>query len=199
MIHCIGDSHISVFTGERHIPECGLWEDYGDFRIRHVGAVTAYILPDMSGIVSLCNSVPENEPLLLSFGEIDLRCRVGREADPKGNIDLIIRRYFEFLKIIKNDNIIIKSVTPCLVEKPMASWFEEDKAREEFFTATRGTLEARNNFKTYFNDMLRLSCSSHGYRFLDINQYVKGKADLYMDDIHLDGSKVKEFIKKELI
>lgn len=191
-INHIGDSHISVFTGIRRICEAGIWENYPiDKRILHVGARTAYNLIEKEDILKLCNDIPKDEGLVLSFGEIDCRCRVGRSDTPMNNLSEVVNRYGEFINKIENKNIFILGVTPCLVEKPMKDWFEEDKTREEIFTATRGSIEDRNMWKHYFNNSMKIYCKERGCIFIDTWGEVYGKKEFYMDDVHLDGSVIK--------
>ena len=194
MINCIGDSHISILSGQSQILPVCKWFSFGNRRIWHGGSITAFKVGEKQEVINVCNSVPENEHLVLSFGEIDGRCRVGRESDPIANVALICERYSEFLRKLKNQNIALLSVTPCVMEHPFENWFNEDESRKDIFISTRGTLEERNSYKKLFNDTMLSVCESRGYGFIDVWDSVMGKRELYMDDIHLCGEKVKGFL-----
>ena len=151
-IYCVGDSHSSIFSGQNIIVPSGYWTEYSDFKIFHAGPFTAFNCNKKDVVINECNSVPKDDFILLSFGEIDMRCRVGLAEDKHANIDLIIKNYFNLIDRIDNKNIIILGVTPCIVEEPMKDWFSADETRKSIFTATRGTLVERNSYKEYFNN-----------------------------------------------
>ncbi len=197
-INCIGDSHISTLTGQSCILETGHWKEYPGKRILHVGPLTAFNTVEKGDLLNICKGIHKDEYILLSFGEIDCRCRVGRESVPVDNLELIVQRYFEFIKSIGNNNIILLAVTPCIVEKPMGKWFEEDPARDEIFVATRGTMDDRNKFKGYFNMVASAICEAKGYHFLNLWGDVLGNREMYLDDIHLDGNKVNYFLEGQI-
>lgn len=186
-INCIGDSHSSMLSGQNIIVPTEIWFTNGEFKIFHVGAVTAFNCKEKGFILDVCNSVPKDEFVLLSFGEIDMRCRVGLADDKFENIELIIKNYFEFIDNIENKNIIILGVTPCIIERPFEDWYDEDFTREFMFTATRGTLSQRNSYKNYFNNRVNEICKEKGYIFIDFWNDVFDKKELYKDDIHLNG------------
>src|SRR3989304_36257 len=150
-LNVIGDSHTSIFSFTNTIPPTDKWHEYEHFRVLHVGAITAYNICNNTSIFNQCKAILKNESILLSFGEIDCRCRVDREPDKYENIDLIIDRYFTFIKSIENKNIICMGIVPCLVETPFSDWFAADKSRSDIFISTRGTLAERNSYKQYFN------------------------------------------------
>ena len=195
-IYCVGDSHSSIFSGQNIIVPSGYWTEYSDFKIFHAGPFTAFNCNKKDVVINECNSVPKDDFILLSFGEIDMRCRVGLAEDKHANIDLIIKNYFNLIDRIDNKNIIILGVTPCIVEEPMKDWFSADETRKFIFTATRGTLVERNSYKEYFNNCVNKMCKKKDYIFIDFWDHVFNKVELYKDDVHLDGSKTIGIIKE---
>ncbi len=194
MNYCIGDSHISIFSKQSTVLECTGWQQFGNYNINHVGPSTAYNVGEKPQIITMCDNVPKSNNLILSFGEIDGRCRVGREPYWKENIELIVERYCRFIKGINHEKISLLAITPCVMEEPMKEWFDADRERNDIFVATRGTLRERNLYKKTINDSMRKFCVEMNYGFIDLWGDVIGNRDLYIDDIHLDGDKIKHLL-----
>lgn len=198
-INVIGDSHCSIYLGQNRIANGRVWEQSGDFNIMHLGPLTAYNVCEKPDVLAISQSIPKDEYILYSFGEIDCRCRIGRADSPEENMTVILDRYFGFIESQQNKNIILTNVTPCLTEEPMKDWFNEDISRKETFTATRGTLAERNKYKLDFSNHLKEFCKSKNYIFIDFWDMVYNKKELYMDDVHLNGAMVGENIKKLIL
>jgi hypothetical protein len=199
VINVVGDSHGSVFSTKPGLFNSVFdWQNHENFKIIHVGAFTAYNCIEKYEMKEICNSIPFNEYLLLMFGEIDCRCRVGRAIEPLQNLNIVLERYFEFINSLPNKNIILTSIVPCIVEDPMKDYFNEDNTRREEFTATRGKLEERNIYKKIFSDNCKKFCKDNNYRFVDFWNYVYLKKQYYWDDIHLHNTIVRPYIKNEL-
>ncbi len=199
-INCIGDSHVSIFYGEKLLGTTDVYEK-DIFTIKHAGPILAFNIAEKSDVFNLCVSYPKNEHILLCFGEIDCRAQVGRHITETKNykmvIDEIVSRYIQFADSIENKNIILWGVSPCLKEKPFEKWFGQFKFRQDLFYATRGTKEERNEYKRYFNKELERICKIKGFKYLSIYEEVLENDDLYLDDIHLSGEKVFEIIRSK--
>ena len=104
-INCIGDSHSSLFSGEKrilgysqnigskHIKKTFVENDF--FRIFHLGPYTAYNSNKKPDIRTLCHelySENRDEYVLFSFGEIDMRCRVHRAENKKENLKKMLSK-----------------------------------------------------------------------------------------------------------
>lgn len=190
-INCIGDSHISVFSETDLLLPISKWENHDRFNIFHAGPRTAYGVFNKQHIINACNSIPGDEYVLLCFGEIDGRCRVHLAGDKYKNIELIANNYFKLIDNIPTRNIIVLSVTPCLVEDPFKEWHDANPGmRRNVRTSTRGTMTQRNEYKRYLNNCIRGYCDDKDYIFVDIWNNVLHKPDMYRDDIHLSGVQI---------
>jgi hypothetical protein len=193
-IHCIGDSHISLFSGEHRIIGYNVLVKNREFYTVHVGPYTAFNAHKKEKIKNLCDKIPKNEHLLFSFGEIDTRCRVHLSEDKIKNINLISDNYFKLINRVKH-KVIVLGVTPCLFEEPMKDFPE----RMDIRTLTKGTLEERNFYKKTFNDIVEKRCKKEDHIFIDYWDFCKEKENLYLDDIHLSGKEVIETIRELII
>lgn len=198
MIHVIGDSHTSVFGRTDEVLRQAIWKSLGPFRIMHLGPITAYNVKEKQAAHDAARQVPDGDPVLFSFGEIDCRCMVGRAEDPEENINTITQRYFDFILSQPNRNVILMNPTPCLVEEPFKDWFAQPENKDIWFS-TRGTLEERNSYKMKFAEACRDFCSANGFKYIDCWDVVFGKREMYMDDIHLSpvsaGPTIRELLK----
>jgi hypothetical protein len=73
MIHCIGDSHVMVFTGVDEIKENN--DSLPFFRTHWIGPRTAFNIIDKTDTISriIKSNVKEGDDILFCFGEIDCR------------------------------------------------------------------------------------------------------------------------------
>src|SRR5271167_719710 len=91
MIHCVGDSHVCLFSGHNRIhPEWPAESPslFPFFRTYRLGAVTAYNLCETASstgsrekLWAVISSLPDADDwLMLSFGEIDCRAHFLKQA-----------------------------------------------------------------------------------------------------------------------
>jgi hypothetical protein len=81
MIHCIGDSHSAVFSGEEKMqPE---WPEIASntlpyFKSYRLGPATAYQLENKKHLIDdiISKHYQENDSLLFCFGEVDIRAHL---------------------------------------------------------------------------------------------------------------------------
>jgi hypothetical protein len=194
LIHCIGDSHASFFSGYDRI-QPGYPEPsdnkYPFFTCYRLGAVLAYNLP-RSGtkeqgrekLLQLLSALPQNATVLLCFGEIDCRCHLLKQAEVQGKpiddiVTTCIESYFRAIDEIveKGFEVIVWNAVP-----------SSNTNNEEY--PVYGSLEARNKCTVLFNRHLEKECKSRNLFFLSIYQKLLDK-DLktdfiyYFDSIHL--------------
>jgi hypothetical protein len=183
MIHCIGDSHISVFTGYDEMPP--IWNhlsrsndrtDY--FRSYRIGPATA---TGLGSKISIIDDIiirgpvdKEKDIILFCFGEVDIRAHLSREYLEKNkDIDELIKfSVDEYMRIVllyksRGYNVMIWS--------PIAS-FSDDKpyTTGPFF----GSCSERNFVTRKFNNYLETLCKENNIEFISI-----------FEDMLLDGEK----------
>lgn len=197
-IYCIGDSHSSMFSGKNGLLPTNQWIENKEFNIFHAGPITAFNCSKKDNVKVAYQSVPTNEHILFLFGEIDMRCRVGLAENKFENIDLIINNYFELINNTGHENIIVSGIVPCIVNEPMKDWFDADETRKSIFTATRGSLKERNEYKKYFNNKVSEICEKNGYIFIDYWDSVINNKELFQDDVHLNGELIIDILRKEI-
>ena len=129
MIHCIGDSHTSFFSGSNRIQP--IWPKESNnkiplFRTYHIGPTLAYNLCNSGThtngrekLFKIIEGINKNDFVLLSFGEIDCRVHIAKQAylQNKSIDDIIkecVKRYFSVILKIKDFGykIILWGVIP---------------------------------------------------------------------------------------
>lgn len=203
-INCVGDSHISVFSsssdliGENVLYESDLFKTY------RVGPYLAYNLLEKHDALSKANTFDKNENILICLGEIDCRAqvhtRIDTEHDYKFIVNDVVQRYIQGLKCIKNENLIVFSIAPDRMENPFSEYYTNNK---DVFDCPRGNYEERRKYKEYFNERLKEEAEANGYKYLSIYEYLVNEKDskeiYFVDDIHLNPSRVQYLIKREMI
>lgn len=154
-IHIIGDSHSFEFN---LIPGC---------IVHWVGPITMHRI-GRDGLFSLNVShfnIQEGEVVIFAFGEIDVRCHIGKQRDLKlRSIEEIINnlannylyRILELKSCYKNLTCIVYSVTP-----PTNAHFSE-------LYPYYGDLEDRVNITKLLNTKLAEMCHFQNLLFLDV-------------------------------
>lgn len=209
MIHCIGDSHASIFSGlgtreNTHMipiyPQLGINND-PMFRAYRLGPATAYNLeskyPIILDILNQNISDKTDDKVMLCFGEIDMRIHVGNQIKETNKtkediIEEIVDRYFSTILKIKNQGYKI------IVLAPSAQSFstpESDHIKDGFKYPMEfpivGTNKERNEYTRIFTNMLiektqnfvNINVISILDEMLDENG--ETKPDLFMDYLHL--------------
>jgi len=91
--HCIGDSHVSVFTGKDIVSSghpCPQ-DSLPPFRTYRIGGYLAYSFGNpahevVSKVMSIVQGLPKEDRIMLSFGEIDCRVHLVKQAKAQGRI-----------------------------------------------------------------------------------------------------------------
>lgn len=186
MIHCIGDSHSAVFSGEEMMQPC--WPSPAAnklpyFKSYRIGPATAYQISNKQNIIeSLINSLDlgSDDKLMFCFGEVDIRAHLIKQSKMQHRpvIDLVVEcvdRYINALKYYKKYN------TDIIIWGPIASWCEQ---KEYTGGPSFGTNQERNWITFAFNVALQLACKKEGFEFVTI----------FYDMIHEDMTTFPDFL-----
>ena len=170
MIHCIGDSHSAVFSGEEAMQSC--WPEPAsnllpEFKSYRIGPATAYQLSNKQPIIeSLIDSLEleTTDKLMFCFGEVDIRAHLikqAREQDRPVNELVVecVERYINALSYYKKYGVQL------IVWGPIASWNENKP-----YTGgpSFGTNRERNMVTFAFNIALEYACIREGFKFISI-------------------------------
>ena len=196
MIHCIGDSHASIFCGSEHMqPE---WparskDTLEYFRSYRIGPATAYQLETKRSIINQILRLidKENDYLLFCFGEVDIRAHLKKQMDlqnrdVKSIVKECVDRYFETIMFYKNQRINV------MVWGPIASWDEPKPYPGPSF----GSCLERNEITREFNEYIKFLCEAQGIDFITIFYDMlleNGKTDTkFLDNsgIHLSDNSI---------
>lgn len=206
-IHCIGDSHVSFFSGQDRIQPA--WPEQSQdllpyFKTYRLGAVLAYSLAkfetSMRGrekLFSILDQLPQQSTVLLCFGEIDCRAHLLKQADLQNlDISVVIEKcvetYAEVVREIKNRNynVVVWNATPS---------FPPGTANDPDYPAY-GSCRQRNQVTKLFNLCLERHLKPAGVPFISIfNRLIKRNGDtvtrFLMDEIHLNQSAMPLVVK----
>ncbi len=169
MIHCIGDSHSSVFSGREEIqPE---WPNRSDdiipyFKTYRIGPATAYQLENKITIIDQIvkdNVNINTDSILFCFGEVDIRAHLIKQKNisTKNIDDLVsecVERYLKVLMFYKNNKFDV------MVWGVIASW-----GNLKIYTGPSfGTNIERNEVTKKFNSLLEKKCIENDLKFISI-------------------------------
>ena len=223
MIHCIGDSHASIFSGlgtreETYMIQIYPQEHIGidpDFKAYRIGPATAYNLLDKFHIINeiIFKNFKEDrgDKVMFCFGEIDMRIHVGTQLKnhPSKTKDEIIEeiadRYFFAITEMKiqSYNIII------LAPSVQSFWNENSDHKKDGFHYNMefpivGTNKERNEYTKIFTNLL-IEKAKRYYNTIKVisildemlDENGETKPDLFMDYLHLS-AKVLSLIKSKI-
>jgi lysophospholipase L1-like esterase len=197
VIHCIGDSHVSLFGGADKIwPQ---WpgevnSNVSELMVYHLGPVLAYNLIEQKSSTNsrkkleavLEQVLPPSSWVLLCFGEIDCRAHLLKQAEKTGRCELDVasdcaERYFKALLLVSDSghNPIAYNAIPST---------RKNKPKTGF--PTYGNCLKRNNITRLFNAHVKKLCAEANIPFVDtFDQFVDKRGltlrRFYMDRIHL--------------
>lgn len=212
MIHCVGDSHSSVFSGKDEMQP--IWPERSDdklsfFKSYRIGPATAYQLENKIPIIDeILKQLNSQDSLLFCFGEVDIRAHLKKQMDLQGKtIKDVVRecvdRYVHVLLHYKNRGLNV------IAWGPIAS-FHDDKP----YTSgpSFGTGQERNLITKEFNKYLEQRCNENDIKFVTIFDKMVDEnlstKHVYLDDweachIHLNQKSMplilEAFKEKELI
>lgn len=204
VIHCIGDSHVDVFSGRNIIqPEWPIPSNNRIplFKTYRLGAVLAYNIsrkrhPSYLKLKQLLKSIPKRSVIMIVAGEIDCRAHIVKQSHQTNKsirsvAEDCVNSYFPLLLELKNDGYQVigwgpVSTTPYTVE---------DKNYP-----TVGTFSERNLATSSFNKRLQELCIEHNIPYISIysDLYKKGKVQkkFYIDLIHLSTKSLPLYYKQ---
>lgn len=168
MIHCIGDSHSAVFSGEETMqPE---WPELASnqlpyFKSYRLGPATAYQLENKKNLIDdiIKQHFDDGDTLLFCFGEVDIRAHLIKQMQLQNRTaeDIVkecVDRYFDVILSYKNRGI------KCAVWGPIASWHES-----RYYTGPSfGTCVQRNYVTREFNRYIAQLCLANDVGFVTI-------------------------------
>ena len=195
-IHCIGDSHVSLFAGENSIcpksPPAYIGK-LSQFICHRLGPVLAYNIMKPSSttdafnlLSEVVNSLPAKSWILLCCGEIDCRAHLIKQSEIREwsyeqVVIECIKKYTKVHKYIENlgHNLIFYNVIPSA---------RKDKIKTKY--PTYGNCKMRNEITRIFNLHLKKYCKVYNIPFVDTfdllidNKGLTNKS-FYRDRIHL--------------
>lgn len=163
IIHCIGDSHVSFFSGTNSIQP--LWPEPSVnylpfFKTYRLGAVLAYNLCEndtrMRGreklFTILESEIPKGSKVLLCFGEIDCRVHLLNQAElQKRPLESVIAECVDrYLKVV---NEIIELGYDVIVYNVIPSSSSDTPTSSDY--VSHGTCYERNVVTNIYNNYLR--------------------------------------------
>jgi len=207
MIHCIGDSHSSIFSGTEVMQP--VWpirssDRLKNFRSYRIGPATAYQLenkiPILNQILNLVDK--ENDSVLFCFGEVDIRAHLKKQIDlQKKSVKEIVKecvgRYFKTILHYKSLGINV------MLWGPIASW----DTPKPYPGPSFGSCLERNEITKEFNEYVKTLCESESISFFTIyydmllpngktNTYYLDKTGIHLNDNSLE--LIKNVFKDEV-
>jgi hypothetical protein len=168
MIHCIGDSHSAVFSGEETMqPEWPLLASntLPYFKSYRLGPATAYQLENKKHLIDdiINQHYNEGDSLLFCFGEVDIRAHLIKQMELQNKsvkeiVKECVDRYFDVILSYKNRGI------NCIVWGPIASWHES----RQYTGPSFGSCIERNTVTKEFNRYIEKLCSLNNVGFVTI-------------------------------
>ena len=196
-IHCIGDSHVSLFSGLDAVGRN--YDALPFFKTYWMGPLTAYKAIERKEIMDtlLREDVKAGDKVLLCFGEIDCRAHLVKQAElRKEPLEKVVRQcvenYFELFLALKGlgyDVMAWNAPPPSM----------EDIEFGEY--STYGSYSQRLEATWTFNRILKELCGGNDIPFISIFEKLVGPDGLtnpliFMDEIHLS-QRVMPFVIDE--
>lgn len=200
IIYCIGDSHVSFFSGLDGVQPC--WPIVGNdvisfFRTYRLGPVLAYNLCEINtttkgreALFSVLDTIPCGSTILLCFGEIDCRAHllkqsVRRQKDIENVTKDCVDRYLRVILEIQTAgfSLIVWNVVPSIVK---------EIAHTVKFPVY-GTCEERNRITALFNLYLSNLCYRFRIPFISIFDRLVDTEGLTLSEFYLkDGQHLSQ-------
>lgn len=210
-IYCLGDSHVCLFSGQDAIQPG--WptrsEDLLPFFVTcHLGGVLAFNLP-RTGTTSqgrenlfaaLQETVPAGSTVLLSFGEIDCRAHVLKQAANRSvPLETVVaeclENYFQVVREVQalGFPVIVYNAVPSAIPRARKATNDDD------YIAI-GSLPERNAAIREFNAGAKRRCAECGAKFLEtapafVTAEGKAVSWYFFDAIHLSQRALPETLR----
>jgi hypothetical protein len=200
VIHCIGESHSTFFSGKDQIVvDDSPSRPMPFFKVHHIGPVLAFNLVKENTATRgretffyiLENEVPANAWVMPVFGEIDCRAHIQIQSEKQGKpiewiIESCVANYAQFLDdlLAKGYSVLGYNVIP---SGPYRCKYH---LKKESLYPTYGSQKQRNRITKQFNDLLRDECRKRQLPFLEnfdllVDSAERTEGKFYMDRIHL--------------
>lgn len=207
MIHVIGNSHVSIFTGQNVMvpiwPEKHILDKLPYFRTYRLGPVIAYNFYEhhLDKVLEIISTVeiPKTDQILFCVGEVDCRWHLPKQAQTQNKsistiVDECIARYFRAIQHIKS----IGHTPLVWCAHPSCRSGHDDDLEKPVF----GDCAERVKTAKYFNDYLGNICNKNNIKFISIFDKLLDKDGLtnsyYMADYcHLNAEKVMSMVLDE--
>lgn len=187
MIHCIGDSHAAVFSGEEKMQPIYPQRSNDiltDFRSYRIGAATAYQISNKINIIDdiISKKVNKDDSVMFCFGEVDIRAHLKKQMDlqnrdMKSVVKECVDRYMSTILYYKNKGYNV------MVWGPIASWHD---SKPYTGGPSFGTNLERNNITKEFNEYCEILCVENEIPFITIFYNMVNKDNItipyYLDD-----------------
>lgn len=164
-IHCIGDSHSAVFSGEDRMQPC--WPEPAAnlipyFKSYRIGAATAYQIRNKQHLIEqvlISANLQSDDKLMFCFGEVDNRNHLIKQANLQNRsidstVDECVERYLSAMEYYKKYGLDI------IIWGPIATCYD--------CVPKVGSMEERNTATKIFNEKLKEKCDKIGFYFESI-------------------------------
>lgn len=206
----IGDSHSQLFDNNYKLNR-GVWssDEFDIFDVRWLGPVTYWRLcRDQNNFIDFnkdilytphigmttTTMIDKDSEIMISLGEIDIRCNIGRQINTKDSIDKMALLIDSFLSNYYDFKINLVSIIPPIKKEDCIS------SNSDF--PFIGSNEERLENTIYFNERLNQICDDYKFGYFDTYSLYKdndGFLDINKSDKIVHGVKNKsleEYIKK---
>ena len=207
IIHCLGDSHTSLFSGQDKISP--YWPEFphqslSQFEVYHLGPALANSLwkkqsktRSRDKLIEITTKiVPQNSKILMCFGEIDCRAhliKIAKEENKSWSeiAEKCMLKYFEAINYVSElgHDVVIYNVIP-----------SSRKTKPNTGFPTYGHCNERNKMTKIFNSFLKNNCNQQGIPFIDTFDCFVHDSGLtnrfyYKDRIHLSQRAIPKTMK----
>ncbi len=175
-VHIFGDSHAYFcFSNQNRGPFdeqsifCMKFDDSDfcvPFYIHHLGPITMHrVGRDGFGILDIRNYIKDGDTVVFSFGEIDVRCHIGKQRDAQGrSADEVVKALVSnYLKTIRENVDQYKKLDVVILGPVPPS----DIKNSPFFKPY-GSLSERILLNSLLNETLQEEIKKRGFYYLDI-------------------------------
>lgn len=176
MIHCIGNSHVSLFTGEPSSSfPCFESQKSPHFRTRWLGPTIAYNFKEhhFPKVKDYLKNVPTTDAVMLIVGEVDCRWHLPFQADKqKKSIEDITRECVErfFGCLIGLRDLGYQPIG--WGTHPTTTHGHVDPPGNDTYGPIFGDVETRNKICILWNRSLEELCQSEGFPFVSIYRHL---------------------------
>jgi hypothetical protein len=162
MIYIFGDSHARFNFTDLELPNINLNES--SITMHRIGRDSAIINLDQ-------NYCSPDSIFVISYGEIDCRCHIGKQVRLGRSVDEVCNTLVDaYIKAITTNITSYKKIIICPVVPPMSN--KKCILPSDFPYPMIGDDEERSKNTRHVNSLLKKACELHGFTYLDFyNHY----------------------------